>query len=283
MTRRTLSREVSADGVALHAGTKVRMTLSPAAPGTGIVFHRSDVGQDIAARYDAVTDTNLGTVLTGRGGAKIGVVEHLMAAVAGAGVDDLRVTVDGDEPPILDGDALSYLKLLELAGFRDQPGQRQAVKVTRPVTIAIKDASITLTPSDVAEYSYELDYSNTKAIGRQSYTLAFTPEAFAREIAPARTFGFLHELDYLKKINRGHGASLENTIAIDGDTVMNRELMRFADEFVRHKVLDAIGDMALAGGPLIARFEGIKSGHATNNAVLRALFADPENYCFVTV
>ncbi|HEX2593521.1 MAG TPA: UDP-3-O-acyl-N-acetylglucosamine deacetylase [Rhizomicrobium sp.] len=278
MTRRTLAREITATGTALHAGTKVRMTLSPAPSGSGIVFHRSDVGQDIPARYDAVTETNLGTVLTGPGGAKIGVVEHLMAAVAGAGVDDMRVTVDGDEPPILDGDALSYLKLLQDAGFAEQPGAKHAIKVVKPVEIAIKDARITLHPSDVTEYSYELDYSNTKAIGKQTYALAFTPGAFADEIAPARTFGFLHELDYLKKINRGHGASLENTLAIDGDAVLNADLMRFPDEFVRHKVLDAIGDMALAGGPLIARFEGVKSGHATNNAVLRALFADPSNY-----
>jgi UDP-3-O-[3-hydroxymyristoyl] N-acetylglucosamine deacetylase len=281
MTRRTLAKEISAEGTALHAGTKVRMTLSPAPSGSGIVFHRSDAGQDIPARYDAVTETNLGTVLTGPGGARIGVVEHLMAAVAGAGVDDMRVTVDGDEPPILDGDALSYLKLLQSAGFKDQPGERRAIKVLKPVEVVAKDARITLHPSDAPEYSYELDYSNTKAIGKQSYKLALTPSAFADQIAPARTFGFVHELDYLKKINRGHGASLENTLAIDGDTVLNKDLMRFPDEFVRHKVLDAIGDMALAGGPLIARFEGVKSGHATNNAVLRALFADSANYAMV--
>jgi UDP-3-O-[3-hydroxymyristoyl] N-acetylglucosamine deacetylase len=225
-----------------------------------------------------VTDTNLGTVLTGPGGAKIGVIEHLMAAVASAGVDDLRVTVDGDEPPILDGDALSYLNLLHNAGFKEQPGEKQAIKVVKTVAVALKDARITLSPSDTSEYSYELDYSNSKAIGRQSYALRFSPDSFAREIAPARTFGFVHELDYLKKINRGHGASLENTLAIDGDVVLNKDLMRFPDEFVRHKVLDAIGDMALAGGALIARFEGVKSGHATNNAVLRALFADSANY-----
>src|ERR1700742_2122076 len=133
MTRRTLAREITAEGTALHAGTKVRMTLAPAASGTGIVFPRSDVGQDIPARYDAVTETNLGTVLTGPGGAKIGVVEHLMAAVAGAGIDDMRVTVDGDEPPILDGDALSYFTLLQSAGTKEQPGTRRAIKVLKPV------------------------------------------------------------------------------------------------------------------------------------------------------
>lgn len=277
-TRTTLDRDVTVKGTALHAGTPVRMTLSPAKSGSGIVFRRSDQGNaEIPARYDCVAETNLGTVIA-RNGVKIGVIEHLMAAVAGAGIDDLLVTLDGPEPPILDGDALSYLTLLEKGGRRDQPGMRRAIKVVRPVEVAIKDARIRLSPSDRPEYSYELDYSNTKAIGRQTFRVALSRETFARDIAPARTFGFVHELDYLKSIDRGHGASLENTLAIQGDDVLNRDLMRFPDEFVRHKILDAIGDMALAGGPLIARFEGVKSGHGTNNAVLRALFADPANY-----
>jgi len=276
--RTTLAREITAEGTALHAGVPVVMTLSPADAGSGVIFRRSDKnGITIPARYDAVSETNLGTVIQGDG-IKIGVIEHLMASVAGAGIDDLLVTLDGPEPPILDGDALSYFRLLEQAGTRTQPGERHAIKVTRPVSVTIKDASITLFPADEAEYSYELDYSNTKAIGKQSYQLRLTRESFAREIAPARTFGFMHELEMLNKMGLGRGASLENTLAIDGDTVVNKALMRFPDEFVRHKILDAIGDMALAGAPLIASFQGVKSGHATNNAVLRALFADAANY-----
>lgn len=279
--RTTLAREINTEGTALHAGVGVHMTLSPAASGTGIVFCRSDkAGARIPARYDRVSETNLGTVISA-GEVKVGVIEHLMAAVAGAGIDDLLVTLDGPEPPILDGDALSYFALLEQAGTSEQAGMRQAIKVQRPVSVAIKDATITLHPSDAPEYSYELDYSNTKAIGKQSYRMRFTRENFAREIAPARTFGFMHELEMLNKMGLGRGASLENTLAIEGDNVVNKALMRFPDEFVRHKILDAIGDMALAGAPLIARFEGVKSGHATNNAVLRALFADPANYLSV--
>ena len=224
-----------------------------------------------------MTQTNLGTVISA-GDVKVGVIEHLMAAVAGAGIDDLLVTLDGPEPPILDGDALSYLKLLDEAGRHEQPGPRHVIKVIRPVRVSAKDASIMLSPAEAPHYSYELDYSGTKAIGRQSYHFRLTRESFAREIAPARTFGFLHELEVLNKLGLGRGASLENTLAIDGDTVVNKDLMRFPDEFVRHKILDAIGDMALAGAPLIASFEGVKSGHATNNALLRALFADPANY-----
>ena len=282
-TRRTLAREIRTEGTALHSGVVVHMTLSPAASGAGVVFRRSDRGNaEIAARYDAVSETNLGTVI-GSGEVKIGVIEHLMAAVAGAGIDDMLVTLDGAEPPILDGDALSYLHLLDEAGTAQQPGERHAIKVTRPVEVTIKDARIRLLPSEQPEYSYELDYSGTRAIGKQTFMMTLSRESFARDIAPARTFGFVHELDYLKSIDRGHGASLENTLAIQGDEVLNRDLMRFPDEFVRHKILDAIGDMALAGGPLIARFEGVKSGHGTNNAVLRALFADPANYVTINL
>jgi UDP-3-O-[3-hydroxymyristoyl] N-acetylglucosamine deacetylase len=281
--RKTIAKEVRKSGTALHSGVTVNMTLSPAASGSGVVFRRSDLGgKEVPALYDRVGETRLGTVIA-ESDVSIGVIEHLMAAVGGAEIDDLTVTLDGPEPPILDGDALSYFRLLQEAGAKEQPGVRRAIKVMKPVEVAIKDATVRLLPADAAEYHFDLDYSNTKAIGKQSFTVTLTPENFAREIAPARTFGFVQELDYLKSIDRGHGASLDNTLAIDGDTVMNKDMMRFPDEFVRHKILDAIGDMALAGGPLIARFEGVKSGHATNNAVLRALFADPSNYKAVEI
>jgi UDP-3-O-[3-hydroxymyristoyl] N-acetylglucosamine deacetylase len=277
MTRRTLASDVTVVGTALHAGGRVRMTLSPAAPGTGIVFRRSDLEADIPARYDAVSETNLGTVVS-RDGASVGVIEHLMAAAAGAEIDDLLVILDGPEPPILDGDALSYLTLLESAGFKTQTAPRRAIKVLKRVEVAHKDATAALVPADALEYDMEIDFPQTAAIGHQHFHLAFSREAFRREIAPARTFGFLHELDMLRKMNRGHGASLDNTLAIDGDAVVNASLMRFPDEFVRHKILDAVGDMALAGAPLIARFEGRRSGHGLNNALLRALFADGANH-----
>jgi UDP-3-O-[3-hydroxymyristoyl] N-acetylglucosamine deacetylase len=282
MARRTIAREINAEGTALHAGTAVRMTLSPASAGSGIVFRRADLGgADIPARYDAVTETNLGTVIA-HGTAKIGVVEHLMAAVAGAGIDDLLVTLDGPEPPILDGDALSYLRLMQETGFRQQSGARHAIAVRRPVAVSHKDAGATLRPADALAYDFEIEFP-TPAIGRQTFSFAFSEAGFAREIAPARTFGFVHELEALKKMDRGHGASLDNTLAIEGDRVVNAGLMRFPDEFVRHKILDAIGDMALAGAPLLARFEGRKSGHALNNQLLRALFADPANYALVNL
>ena len=272
--RRTIAHEVSTSGIALHSGVPVTMRLSPAPAGHGIVFRRADIGADIPARFDLVSETRLGTVI-GSGEAKVGVVEHLMAAAAGAEIDDLLVTLDGPEPPILDGDALSYLALLESAGAAEQAEPRTVLKVVKPVTVENGDAKASLLPDDSLSFSYELSFP---VIGDQYYAFAFSRAGFKAEIAPARTFGFLKELETLNKMDLAKGASLANTLALDDSGVVNRERQRFADEFVRHKILDAIGDLALAGAPLVARFEGRKSGHSTNNALLRALFADSGNY-----
>jgi UDP-3-O-[3-hydroxymyristoyl] N-acetylglucosamine deacetylase len=271
--RTTIARFITVTGTALHAGTPVTMTCAPAAGG-GIVFRRSDLGVDIPAHYDLVGETRLGTVIA-MGGASVGVIEHLMAAAAGLGIDDLLVTLDGPEPPILDGDALSFLTLLESAGLAPQSVRRTAIKVCKPVTVEQGDATASLQPAQTLSYHYSLSYP---VIGEQIYDFVFSTAGFKADIAPARTFGFLKDLDALNRMNLAKGATLENTLALDDSGVINKDRQRFADEFVRHKILDAIGDMALAGAPLIARFEGVKSGHATNNALLRALFADPTNY-----
>jgi len=278
MTRRTLASSVSASGTALHAGGTVNMTLAPAAAGTGIVFRRD--GTDVPALYDRVGETRLGTVIAEHG-TSIGVIEHLMAAVAGAQVDDMVVMLDGPEPPILDGDAASYLALIEKAGVREQPGEGRAIKILKRVEVSHKDASAALVPGDGYSFDFEIVFA-TPVIGTQRMDWLFSREAFARDIAPARTFGFVQELDALHRMGLGKGASLDNTLALEGDGLRNPTLQRFPDEFVRHKILDAIGDMALAGAPLIGRFEGRKSGHALNNALLRALFADESNYRMVS-
>jgi UDP-3-O-[3-hydroxymyristoyl] N-acetylglucosamine deacetylase len=277
--RRTIAHPVTATGTALHAGVPVTMTLLPASAGSGIVFRRADLNVDIPAHYDLVRETRLGTVI-GEGSAKIGVVEHLMAAVAGAEIDDLLVTLNGPEPPILDGDALSYLSLLESGGIHEHTQPRTVIKVLRPVKVESGDARAALLPDDSRSYSYELSFP---VIGEQFYAFAFSRAGFKAEIAPARTFGFLNELEALNKMDLAKGASLANTLALDETGVVNRERQRFADEFARHKILDAIGDLALAGAPVIARFEGRKSGHSTNNALLRALFSDPQNFAKVTL
>jgi UDP-3-O-[3-hydroxymyristoyl] N-acetylglucosamine deacetylase len=272
--RRTIAHEVCAIGTALHAGVPVTMVMSPTQSGQGVVFRRADLDVSIPARYDRVSETRLGTVI-GEGSAKVGVVEHLMAAAAGLEIDDLTVSLDGPEPPILDGDALSYLELLESAGAAEQEARRKAVKVLKPVTVESGDAKASLLPAEELSFAYELSFP---VIGEQYFEFVFSRAGFKAQIAPARTFGFLKELEMLNQMNMALGASLANTLALDDSGVVNRETQRFADEFVRHKILDAIGDMALAGSPLIARFEGKRSGHATNNALLRALFSDPANY-----
>ena len=277
MTRRTLASAVTTEGVALHTGTAVRMTLAPAEAGAGVVFRRSDLGRDIPARYDRVADTRLGTVLDDGAGARVGLVEHLMAAVAGAGIDDLLVVLDGPEPPILDGDALSYLRLIDSAGIRERSAPHRAIRVLRPVAVSQGEAEARLLPAPALSFDFEIDFSSV-AIGVQRLVWDFSPQSFRRDIAPARTFGFVRDLDALLKMGLARGASLENTLAIEGDGLVNASLQRFPDEFVRHKILDAVGDLALAGAPLLARFEGRRSGHGLNNALLRKLFAEPENY-----
>jgi UDP-3-O-[3-hydroxymyristoyl] N-acetylglucosamine deacetylase len=278
--RRTLRSAVSVKGIALHAGATVHMTLKPAEMGRGVVFRRTDRDCDIPARYDHVAETRLGTVIA-KDGVSVGVIEHLMAAVAGAEIDDLIVELDGPEPPILDGDAQSYLRLIEEASIAAGSGAREVIKVLKPVTVQSGEARATLHPAESYSFDFEIVFPSP-AIGRQTYSWPFSAEGFRAEIAPARTFGFLHELDALNKAGLGRGASLENTLAIDGDRIVNAPLMRFPDEFVRHKILDALGDLALAGAPLQARFEGVRSGHALNNALLRALFADSANYLRMT-
>ena len=250
------------------------MVLLPAPSGSGIVFRRD--GVEIPALFDRVAETQLGTVIA-EGKASVAVIEHLMAAIAGTEIDDLLVTVDVPELPILDGDALGYARLFEQAGFKEQQGKRKAIRIKKPVSVEKGDARASLLPADALEYDFEISFP-TPAIGTQTMQWKFSREAFARDIAPARTFGFLRDLEKLNKMGLGRGASFQNTIAIDDGEIVNKSLMRFPDEFVRHKILDAIGDLRLAGAPLIGRFEGRRSGHTLNNALLRALFADPQNY-----
>lgn len=279
-TRRTLARAVEAAGIALHSGATVRMHLAPAPAGTGIVFSRLDLGgAEIPARFDLVSDARLGTTLSA-GSARVGVIEHLMAAIAGVGITDLRIGLDGAEPPILDGSAQGYLALIDRAGLAALTGAAPRFEIRKPVTVSRGDASASLVPGEGFSAEFVLEYPEP-AIGRQTRTFAFDPEAFRRDIAPARTFGFVRELEALHAAGLGRGASLDNTVALTETGVVNPGGLRFADEFVRHKILDAVGDLALAGALPVGHFVGIRSGHALNNLLLRAVFADPGN-CLVS-
>ena len=263
--------------MALHAGCRVRAALLPATAGQGIVFRRSDLGgTQIPARYDRVRETRLGTVIS-EGPASVGVIEHVMAAIFGAGIDDLIVSLDGPEPPILDGDALCWLELLDQAGVAEQTGTRLALRLLRPVEVVRGDASAALVPSDLFILDFEIHF-DSPVVGTQHLVWQFSPGTFRHDIAPARTFGFTHELEALRAAGLARGASLANTLAIGDSCLVNPGKVRFPDEFVRHKILDAMGDLALAGAAFIARFEGRRSGHALNNALVRAVFAEAENY-----
>jgi len=275
--RRTLASEAVAKGIALHAGVPARLHLKPAPPGTGVVFRRLDQSNaEIPALWSNVTETRLGTVVS-KNGASVGVVEHLLSALAGAEVDDCIAEVDGPEPPILDGDAASYLAVIEQAGLAENGGARKSIRVLKPVIVGDDAEGARLLPAARTEYFYEIEFQSA-AIGHQTFEFSFSPGGYQRDIAPARTFGFLSDAERLRAAGFARGAGVTNTLVLDGDHLLNAGLRRFPDEFVRHKILDAIGDMKLAGAPIIARYEGRRSSHKLNNALLRALFANPANY-----
>ena len=279
---RTLRSQIGCRGVGLHSGRIVDVTLLPAAEGTGIVFRRTDLGVDIPARFDVVCDTRLCTMLAapGRAEATIGTIEHLMAALSAAGIANIVVAVDGPELPVLDGSSEPWVFLLECAGIVDQDASVVAIEVLRTVRVEDGRAFAELRPgaADCLEISMAIDFP-AACIGRQTLSLAMRGDAF-REVARARTFAQAHEIAGLRAVGLAQGGSLDNAIVVDGDKVLNPAGLRMTDEFVRHKVLDAVGDLALAG-PLRGRFVGNRSGHALNNQVLRALFADAANWRLV--
>jgi len=282
--RRTLKAAIDCVGVGLHSGAEVRMRLAPAAAGVGIVFRRTDLGVDVPARFDMVCDTTLCTVLglPGRIEARIGTVEHLMAALAASQVDDVLVEVSGPEVPVLDGSAAPFMFLIESAGILEHGGGRETIEILQPVRVARGEAFAELRPNHGPhetgmELSLAIDFA-AAAIGRQALTLGLTPESFAVNLAPARTFTQAAEVAALRAAGLARGGSLKNAVVVDGENILNPEGLRFADEFVRHKMLDVIGDLALAGAAIAGRFVGNRTGHALNNALLRGVFADAANY-----
>lgn len=280
----TISNSVSYTGIALHSGEDVKMTLKPATPGTGVLFRRvdiEDVDNEVAAIFDNVGETMLGTTIINAAGTRVATIEHFMAAFSSLGLDNVEVDIDGPEIPIADGCSEVFMDLLVRAGRQEQDEPRRSLKIIKPVCIEDGLKKAELYPAeDGFAARFDIDFDNP-VIGQQSYELDVNAETFRGEIARARTFGFFHELEQLQALGLAKGASLENTIAIDGDGIMNEGGLRYEDEFVRHKVLDAIGDLSLAGAPIIGKFVGVRSGHALNNTLLRALFEQPEAWQFV--
>ena len=284
--QKTIKNSIAVQGVGLHSGKPIEMQLKPAEPNTGIVFYRVDEpskNMEILARWDCVVDTRMNTCLGNADGLVISTVEHFMGALAGLGITNIRVELSGPEMPLMDGSARDFVKLLESAEVVSQDQPVKALKILKPVSFRDdKGAETRLEPADSGfKLNFEIDFPQTKIIGHQEISIDFNEENFKKLIAPARTFGFVAELEQLRAMGLAQGATLESAIAIQGDGVLNPDGLRDPNEFVEHKVLDAIGDLYQAGGPIIGVFFGVKSGHYHNNQLLRKVFADPSNYEWV--
>lgn len=283
MRQKTLKRAIPCRGVGLHSGAMVTMQLCPAPANHGIRFFRTDVTDRdpwIAARYDRVVDTRLCTVVANEDEVRVGTIEHLMAALAGCEIDNAVIEIDAAEVPVMDGSSEPFVFLIECAGTVELDAPRLAVEVRRPVTVGDASRGLTLAPADAFSVDFEIDF-DSPVVAHSTLEVRLVNGTFKREIAKARTFGFLEDVERLRAMGLARGGSLENSVVVDGDRVLNEGGLRFDDEFVRHKVLDCVGDLYLAGAPILGRVTATKSGHHTNNEVLRALFADPTAYRIV--
>jgi UDP-3-O-[3-hydroxymyristoyl] N-acetylglucosamine deacetylase len=284
----TLKSPISCVGVAVHSGRRVSLTLRPAEAGHGIAFRRTDLGRIIPARYDHVVDTCLSTVIADASwaSARVGMIEHLMAAFAAKGIDNALVDVDGPELPILDGSAAPYLFLLDCAGIVEQDAPRAIIEIRRVVRVTEGEAFAELRPlrgagggsvpsleMPILDINVSIDFP-AAAIGRQSHALRLTTASFREEVARARTFALAHEVERMRAAGYALGGNLDNAIVVDGATVLNPGGLRMENEFARHKLVDAVGDLSLAGAALHGRFVAHRTGHGLNNRLLRALFAD---------
>lgn len=274
--QKTLRKAISLSGVALHSGESVTLRLLPAPLDAGICFRRVDLYPvvEIPAHVSRVTETTLATVL-GRDGVEVSTVEHCLAALHGLGVDNAVVEVDGPELPILDGSALPYVEAILAAGWTGLQGVRRRLRVTKPIRVADGDKYVVLKPHRGFRITYSIEFAD-RYPGDQHYHLDVTPESFALELAMARTFGFLEEVEFLRSVGKARGGSLENAVVLDGQGVLNPEGLRTSDEMVRHKMLDAVGDLALAGYAIEGHLIVHKGGHALHAALVQALLARPD-------
>ncbi len=284
LKQRTLKSLIRASGVGLHSGVKVNMTLRPAAPDTGIVFRRVDLDPvvDLPASALMVGDTRMCSCLENEG-AKVGTIEHLMSAFAGLGIDNAFVDLDAAEVPILDGSASPFVFLIQSAGIEEQGAAKKFIRVKRPIEVREGDKLARFEPYDGFRMSFSIVF-NHPAIDRtgQEVTFDFAEHSYVREIARARTFGFMQEVEWLRENGLAQGGGLDNAVVLDEFRVLNADGLRYGDEFVKHKVLDAIGDLYLLGHPLLASVVAHKSGHALNNALARELLANEDAWEFVT-
>ncbi|RBQ26480.1 MULTISPECIES: UDP-3-O-acyl-N-acetylglucosamine deacetylase [Arcobacteraceae] len=277
MKQRTLKKSVDIVGIGLHKGVPVKMRLEPLLENSGIVIYRSDVGVTIPLKKEYVVDTKMATVL-GKDGVIVSTIEHLLSAIYAYGIDNLRIVLDNDEIPVLDGSASGYCMLIEEAGIAELEATKKAIKIKKEVVVETEDGKkVSLKPSDRIVYDFEIKF-NHPAIGTQKFHFDYSIEEYKENISKARTFGFLHEVQYLRSIGLALGGSMENAIVLDETKILNPEGLRYEDEFVRHKILDAIGDMALLEYTLIGEYDAIAGSHHLNHLLTKKLYEDKDNY-----
>lgn len=282
--QRTLKNVIRATGVGLHTGEKVYLTLRPAPIDTGIVFCRSDLDPvvEIPARAENVGDTTLSTALVA-GDVKVSTVEHLLSAMAGLGIDNAFIDLSAPEVPIMDGSSGPFVFLLQSAGLEEQSAHKRFIRIKKPVEVREGDKVARFEPFDGFKVTFRIDFDHPVFKGRtQEASVDFSSTSFVKEVSRARTFGFMHEIEYLRSQNLALGGSVDNAIVVDEYRILNEDGLRYEDEFVKHKILDAIGDLYLLGHSLIGEFKGYKSGHALNNMLLRELIRQEDCWEEVT-
>jgi UDP-3-O-[3-hydroxymyristoyl] N-acetylglucosamine deacetylase len=282
--QKTLKNSIHCSGIGLHGGAKVNMTLHPAEPHSGIVFHRSDLPGSpvIEGRLENVVATPLCTTLALDDRVRVGTVEHLMSALAGCGIDNAVVELSGPEVPVMDGSAAPFVFLIECAGTVEQAAPRRALQVLKEITVSDTERSASIAPGDGFSVEFEIDF-DSPAIARQQWSLQVTDSTFKRDVSRARTFGFLEEVDKLRAMGLALGGSLDNAIVISDDRVINQGGLRYENEFVRHKVLDLIGDLYLIGAPILGRVACRRAGHAITQRMLKTLLSDRSAWAWTEV
>lgn len=284
LKQRTLKKKVSATGVGLHNGQKVTLTLLPSAIDTGIVFRRTDLPgmPEIKATPDAVSDTRMCSALE-KNGARIATVEHVMSALAGLGVDNVVIEVDASEIPIMDGSSGPFIFLLQSAGIKEQPAAKKFIRIKKEVKVSEDDKWVLFEPYHGFKMDFTIDFAHPVfENSSNNVKIDFADNSYIDEISRARTFGFMHEVEYLRANGLARGGSLDNAIVLDEFKVLNTEGLRYEDEFAKHKVLDAIGDLYMLGHPLLGAYTAYKSGHGLNNKLIRALLDDANAWEYVT-
>jgi UDP-3-O-[3-hydroxymyristoyl] N-acetylglucosamine deacetylase len=282
--QRTLKNVIRATGIGLHTGEKVYLTVRPAPVDTGIIFRRVDLDPvvEIPAAAENVGETTLSSTLV-KGDVKVGTVEHFLSAMAGLGIDNAYVELSAPEVPIMDGSAGPFVFLLQSAGIQEQEALKKFIRIKKPVKVEEGDKSATFLPFEGFKVSFEIEFDHPVFRGRtQTASIDFSSTSFVKEVARARTFGFMRDIEYLRSQNLALGGSVNNAIVVDEFRILNEDGLRYEDEFVKHKMLDAIGDLYLLGFSLIGEFVGHKSGHALNNQLLRRLMANPDAWEIVT-